>query len=45
LAALALGAGSMASAMHLILDSSEPYSGLFRVSPASIEQTIQAIDK
>ena len=43
--ALGLGAISVASAIYLIQDLSEPYSGLFRVSPAAIEQTIDAIDE
>jgi hypothetical protein len=45
LGVLGLGAVSVASAMYLILDLSQPYSGYFRISPASIEQTIEAIDK
>jgi hypothetical protein len=43
--ALAMGAVSVASAIYLIHDLSEPYSGAFRVSPAALEQTIEAIDK
>ncbi len=43
--ALAMGAISVASAVYLIDDLSEPYSGTFRVSPAALEQTIEAIDK
>jgi hypothetical protein len=43
--ALALGAISVASAMFLILDLTQPYSGLFRVPASSLEQTIEAIDK
>ena len=43
--ALALGAISVASAMYLILDLSRPYSGQFRVSPASLEQAIETIDR
>jgi hypothetical protein len=43
--ALGLGAISVASAIYLIQDLSQPYSGVFRVSPAAIEQTIDAIDK
>jgi hypothetical protein len=43
--ALALGAISVASAMFLILDLTEPYSGLFRVPASALEQTIDAIDK
>jgi len=42
--ALGLGAISVASAIYLIQDLSEPYSGTFRVSPAAIEQTIDAIE-
>ena len=45
LAVLALGSLSVASAVYLILDLSEPYSGLFRVSPAAIQQTIAVIDR
>ena len=45
IAALALGAVSVASAMFLILDLSQPYSGLFRIPPAAMEQTLEAIDK
>ena len=44
-AALALGAISVASAMFLILDLSQPYSGLFRIPPSAMEQTIEAMDK
>ncbi len=43
--ALALGAISVASAMFLILDLSQPYSGLFRVPSAAIVQTIEAMDR
>jgi hypothetical protein len=35
----------VASAMFLILDLSQPYSGLFRIPPAAMEQTLEAIDK
>jgi hypothetical protein len=45
IAALALGAIAVASAIYLILDLSRPYSGFFRVSPAAIEQTMEAIDR
>ena len=45
IAALALGAISVASAMFLILDLSQPYSGLFRIPPSAMEQTIEAMDK
>jgi hypothetical protein len=42
--ALAFGAISVASAMFLILDLTQPYSGLFRVPPSAIQQTLDAID-
>jgi hypothetical protein len=35
---------SVASAMFLILDLTQPYSGLFRVPPSAIQQTLDAID-
>jgi hypothetical protein len=31
--------------MFLILDLTQPYSGLFRVPASSLEQTIEAIGK
>jgi hypothetical protein len=43
--ALAFGAFAVASAIFLILELSEPYTGLFRTSPAALEQTIGAIDR
>jgi hypothetical protein len=43
--ALGLGAVSVASAMFLVLDLSQPYSGLFRVPATALQQTIEAIDK
>jgi hypothetical protein len=39
-AALILGALAAASAIYLILDLSSPYSGLFRASPAPLEQVL-----
>jgi len=45
LAAMAFGAFAVASAIFLILELSEPYSGLFRISPAALEQTIDTIDR
>jgi hypothetical protein len=45
MAVLALGAISVASAMFLILDLSQPYSGLFRVPASALQETIEAIDK
>jgi hypothetical protein len=44
LAALAFGAFAVASGIYLILDLSEPYSGLFRVPTRGLEQTIDALD-
>ncbi len=43
--ALALGAISVASAMFLVLDLTQPYSGLFRVPASALEQALEAIDK
>jgi hypothetical protein len=45
LAALTFGALSIAFAIFLILELGMPYTGLFKVSPAALEQTIQYIDK
>lgn len=42
---LAFGAFAIGSAIFLILELSHPYTGLFRVSPAALEQTVDAIDK
>src|SRR5271168_3230101 len=42
-ATLALGAIAVASAIFLILELSQPYSGLFRLSPAGVIETIQAL--
>jgi hypothetical protein len=39
------GAISVASAMFLILDLSQPYAGLFRVPASALQETIEAIDK
>jgi hypothetical protein len=33
------------SAIFLILELSQPYSGLFRISPAALEETVDSIDK
>jgi len=40
---LALGAVAVASAIFLIIELNHPYSGLFRISPAGVQQTIQAL--
>jgi hypothetical protein len=43
--AMAVGALAIASAVLLILDLSEPYSGVFRASPAPLEQVLAVIGK
>ena len=45
LSALAFGAVSIAFAIFLILELGLPYTGLMRVSPAALEQTIELVDK
>jgi hypothetical protein len=45
LAAITFGALSIAFAIFLIFEFGLPYTGLFRVSPAALEQTIEYIDK
>jgi hypothetical protein len=42
---LALGASSVASAIFLILELSQPYTSLLRISPAGLEQVIVGLDK
>ncbi len=42
-ATLALGAIAVASAIFLILELSQPFSGLFRLSPAGVIETMQAL--
>ncbi len=44
-AALAVGAVAVATAVLLILDLSSPYSGLFRASPAPLEQVLAVMGK
>ena len=44
-AALTFGAVSIAFAIFLILELGMPYTGLFKVSPAALEQTIQFIGR
>jgi hypothetical protein len=39
----ALGAASVASAIYLILEFSQPYLGLFRISPEGVDQVIAAL--
>jgi hypothetical protein len=43
--ALAFGAFAVGSAIFLILELSQPYAGLFRISPAALEETVDSIDK
>jgi hypothetical protein len=45
IAAITFGALSIAFAIFLILELGMPYTGLLRVSPAALEQTIEYIDK
>ena len=42
--ALTFGSFAIASAILLILELNEPYSGLFRLPSSAIEQTIEALD-
>jgi hypothetical protein len=43
--ALAFGALAVGSAIFLILELSQPYTGLFKISSAALEQTVDTIDK
>jgi hypothetical protein len=43
IATLALGAIAVASAIFVIMELSQPYSGMFRVPPAGLIQTVQAL--
>ena len=43
LGALAFGAFAVASAIFLILELNQPFSGVFRIPAASIEQTLAAL--
>ena len=45
LTALALGAISVASAIFMILEYSQPYTSLIRISPAGLEEVIVDLDK
>ncbi len=44
-AALAVGAVAVATAVLLILDLSNPYLGAFRASPAPLEQVLAVMGK
>ena len=43
--ALAFGSICVSFAMFIIVELGQPYSGLFRISPAALVQTIEAIDR
>jgi hypothetical protein len=43
--ALAFGSICVSFAIFIIVELGEPYAGLFRISPAALVQTIQAIDR
>jgi hypothetical protein len=45
LGALAFGSFAVASAIVLILELNQPFSGLFRVPSASIEEAVTALGK
>ena len=44
-AAVAVGAIAVSTAIYLIMDLSAPYSGLFHVSPAPLEQVLASMNK
>ena len=41
----ALGSIAVASAIYLILEFSQPYSGLFRISPISMDDLIAVLGR
>jgi len=43
-AALGFGSFAVASAIFLILEPSQPYTGLFRIPSASMDVTLAALD-
>jgi hypothetical protein len=45
LVALAVGALAVATAVYLVVDLSQPYSGVFQVSRAPIEQVLQQMGR
>lgn len=45
IASLGFGAFAVGSAIFLILELSQPYTGLVRISPAALEQTADSIDR
>ncbi len=42
---LAFGAFAVGSAIFLIIELSQPYTGLVRISPAALEQTVDSINR
>jgi hypothetical protein len=44
-AAAALGSVAVASAMFVILEFSQPYSGLFGISPIGVDDLIAALSR
>ena len=45
LAAVALGSIAVASAVYMILEFSQPYSGLFRISPVGVDNLIGVLGR
>ena len=45
LGTLAFGAFAVASAIFLILELNQPFSGLFRIPAASMEETMKALNE
>jgi hypothetical protein len=45
LVAVVVGALAVSSAIYMILDLSSPYSGIFRASPAPLEQVLAVMGK
>jgi hypothetical protein len=43
--AIIVGACAVASAFYMILDLSSPYSGVFRASPAPLQQVLAVMGK
>jgi hypothetical protein len=44
-AVAALGSIAVASAVFMILEFSQPYSGLFRISPVGVDSLISALGR
>lgn len=43
--AVFIGAIAVSTSVYMILDLSSPYSGIFRPSPAPLEQVLQVMGK